>query len=288
MFQSYLSYQTLTSSVQSQHLAAVTAQAAAPLDLAPLQTELQAYLSSKTGTYGLYLVDLATGAEMGILADHLFPSASTYKLPMVMYILNEIGQGRASFDEQITYTEQYWQDGTGLLQDVVMEGDTASVGLLIELSIIQSDNVAAEMLRGRFGSAAMFDYLRGLGGSQFYYDPETYGATPREMAGYLRALYRGEAIADPTLEAYLMDLLTRTAWHDRIDAGVPDGIPVAHKIGTLDGVINDAALVLLPGRPYVLVFYTEGIQSEDALQVSAEVSRRVYEYLTAQTGVGAA
>lgn len=253
-----------------------------PSSLSELQAVLEAFLSEQCGNYGIYLIDLKTGAEAGVLSDHLFPTASTYKLPMVMYILDEVAHGRASLDEEITYTEEDWVDGAGLLKRDVKEGDAVKVRQLVELSIQESDNIAAEMLRRRFRSEAMFNYLRNLGGSQFYYDPESYGTTPREMAGYLAALYRGEGIADPALVEYLLNLLTHTAWNDRIDAGVPDAVPVAHKVGTWEGVINDAALVLLPERPYVLVFYSEGVQWDDALAISADVSRFVYEFFAAE------
>lgn len=255
-----------------------------PSSLAELQAVLEAYLAEQCGTYGLYVIDLSTGAETGVLSDHIFMAASTYKLPMVMYILNEVAAGRASLDEKLTYTKEEWVDGAGLLKQTVKEGDKATIRQMVELAIQESDNIAAEMLLRRFRSAAMWEYLRSLGGSQFYYDAETYGTTPHEMAGYLAALYRGEGIADPALTAYLLNLLTHTAWDDRIDAGVPAGVPVAHKVGTWDGVINDAALVLLPERPYVLVFYSDGINWDNALVISAEVSRFVYEFFTAPAG----
>jgi len=37
-----------------------------------------------------------------------------------------------------------------------------------------------------------------------------------------------------------------------IPAGLPGGVRVAHKTGTLGGVIVDAGVVLLEGRPYVV------------------------------------
>lgn len=254
--------------------------------LEPLRDDLNRYLGQQPGAYGLALVDLTSGAQIGIQQDRLFLAASTYKLPMAMFVLDEVARGQASLDETVTYTADDWQGGTGVLQDEIAEGDAVTIGRLVELAITESDNVATEMLRRRFTREAILDYMRRFGATQLQYDALNYGATPRDMARYLAALYRQEGIADPLLSEFLGDLLARTVWDDRIAAGIPDGVTVAHKIGTLPGVVNDAALVLHPLRPYVLTFYSEGVEDAAGCAVAAEVSRRVYAFLSALPAAG--
>ena len=49
----------------------------------------------------------------------------------------------------------------------------------------------------------------------------------------------------------------RQEFNDEIPAGLPPGTRVAHKTGSITGVLHDAAIVYPPGRsPYVLVVLT--------------------------------
>jgi beta-lactamase class A len=57
---------------------------------------------------------------------------------------------------------------------------------------------------------------------------------------------------------------------------------VAHKTGSITGVLHDAALVYLPNQsPYVLVVLTKNIQDDRvARTLIADLSRLVYEHVT--------
>jgi beta-lactamase class A len=72
-------------------------------------------------------------------------------------------------------------------------------------------------------------------------------------------------------------------FNDRIPAGLPPGIRVAHKTGEITAHSHDAAIVYPPGRkPYVLVVLTRGIQ--DGIRSSkliADISSIVYARNTA-------
>jgi len=257
-----------------------------PASLQALQQELEAVFAKVPGTFGMAVVDLTTGEEMGIQPGRVFPAASTYKLPLAMYVLNEVAEGRASLEDMVEFKKEDWQGGAGVLQNTIKEGDKVSVKQLVELAITQSDNIAAMMLRRHFGPSNFAAYRQQMGETQLYWTDASgelyFGATPRAMTRYLIALYRGEGIAAPALNKYLLDLLCRTAWRDRIDGGVPDSVPVAHKVGTLDGIINDVGLVLHPTRPYVMTFYSQGLEHyEDGVAVAEYASRRVYEYFSA-------
>jgi beta-lactamase class A len=65
---------------------------------------------------------------------------------------------------------------------------------------------------------------------------------------------------------------------DEIPAGVPPGTPVAHKTGSIRGVLHDAAVVYPRGRaPYVLVVLTRGVPDEAAARAAiVDVSRAVW------------
>jgi len=249
-------------------------------DLSPLRRQLVEYLSDQDGTYGVYIVDLATGKGVGVNSDKVFPAASTFKLPMSLYILDQVAKGKASLDEKITYSESDYEEGTGTLQDWIGEGDALKVRELIELAITQSDNIATQMLLRRFGVTNVYDYMHALGGQVTHYDEGVIGTTPKEMAAYMRSAQGSSVLKDPKLRQFLIRSLEQTAFEDRTAAGVPDGIKVAHKIGTLPNVVNDVALVEAPGHPFIISAFSVDVDDEVAPAVITEVTRKVYDYLT--------
>ncbi|HYG57106.1 MAG TPA: serine hydrolase [Symbiobacteriaceae bacterium] len=248
--------------------------------LLPLRRDLAIYLAAQTGTYGVFVIDVSTGATLGINQDTVFPTASTFKLPMSLYLLDQAAQGRLNLDERLAYSLRDFEEGTGVLQTNVKEGDLYPVRRLIELAITHSDNIATNMLMRRFGFQNVYAYMHQLGGQVTKYDPDVIGSTPREMALYMQAA-QGNALRDTALTAFLMDSLARTVFADRIVAGAPEGVHVAHKIGTLDNVINDVGLVSLPGRPVIIAVMSMGVDTDRAPAVIEELTRRVCRFFLA-------
>ena len=70
---------------------------------------------------------------------------------------------------------------------------------------------------------------------------------------------------------------------DRIPAGLPPGILVAHKTGDITAVAHDAAIVYPTGRkPYVLVVLTRGItEGAKSAKLIADISSIVFSHNTA-------
>jgi hypothetical protein len=84
--------------------------------------------------------------------------------------------------------------------------------------------------------------------------------TPRDLGKILAHLYRGDVLS-PENNHRLLTALTNTIYNSRIPRAIGYAVPVAHKTGTKDWVYNDAALVLLPENPFVLVVLTRGAPS---------------------------
>ncbi|CAN5771129.1 hypothetical protein BH18ACI5_BH18ACI5_29940 [soil metagenome] len=63
--------------------------------------------------------------------------------------------------------------------------------------------------------------------------------------------------------------------------GVNDGIEVADKPGTLDGVESGAGIVYLPGRPYILVATTTFLKDNAAGQAAiTTASQAAFDYFS--------
>jgi beta-lactamase class A len=75
----------------------------------------------------------------------------------------------------------------------------------------------------------------------------------------------------------MMEILKRQTFNEAIPAGLPPGIPVAHKTGEITGIHHDSAIVLAP-RPFVLVLLVRGINDRDkSSALMAAITRVIYQ-----------
>src|SRR4029079_6666097 len=97
------------------------------------------------------------------------------------------------------------------------------------------------------------------------------------LAIILRAIQEGRA-APPAATREMLSILLAQEFNERIPAGLPAGVRVAHKTGEITRIAHDAAIVYPPGRsPYVLVVLTRGIQdTKIADKLVADISTIIY------------
>lgn len=242
--------------------------------LAPLRAQLAELLGDKDGTYGVEVLQLDDGDSAGVGESSVFPMASTFKVPMDMYIFSLASRGKADLEERLSYEPEDYEEGTGVLQDDAF-GSTYTVRELMELAITQSDNVATNMLLRHFGRENVQAFEKQLGGHEVSQD-DTNVSTPADMALYVRQLFNAQVIA-PEHKDLLLSWMSHTAFHDRLEAGLPAGVTLAHKIGTLPGVCNDVGIVFAPKHTYVIAVMSRDVDDEDyAAGVITEVSTLVY------------
>jgi beta-lactamase class A len=80
----------------------------------------------------------------------------------------------------------------------------------------------------------------------------------------------------------MIGVLHRQKFNEAIPAGLPAGMRVAHKTGSITKIKHDGGIVFIPGRkPYVIVVLTRGIADEQkANELIARISGVVYRELT--------
>ncbi len=71
---------------------------------------------------------------------------------------------------------------------------------------------------------------------------------------------------------HLIEVLTKTEFHDRLDKYIPQEI-VAHKIGSNESYIHDVGIIF-SDSPYILVIYTNGLAYPD--EKIAQISKAIY------------
>jgi beta-lactamase class A len=101
--------------------------------------------------------------------------------------------------------------------------------------------------------------------------------TPREMAVLCDAIEQGIGVS-PAAREGIIDIMKRQKFNDRIPAGLPEKVEVAHKTGSIKGVRNDAGIVYAPGQPYVVALFSKRLADERAgVAALAELSRVVWQ-----------
>jgi beta-lactamase class A len=206
---------------------------------------------------GVSLIELGGSSPQSwsLSGDESYVAASTYKLPLLMDEAQNIASGAASANDTVCYDPGDWEDGW--FGDYTA-GSCFTRGELDRRVGTYSDNTAAHMLvRVDGGTDALNAYARAHGASESqFYDPNE--TTSADLAR-LWQNEAGGAAGGTAAQQYLYPLLTNTAYEDGIPAGVPQGTTVVHKIGILDGELNDTALVTSgPHGAYVLAVCTEG------------------------------
>jgi beta-lactamase class A len=238
---------------------------------ATLQTQVDGLLQSAGAEGGVTLVELGPGQSWSLNGDQSFVAASTYKLPLLMEEAQAVAAGSAHESDVLCYDPGDWEDGW--FSDYA-PGACYTRGELDRRVGEYSDNTAAHILvRVDGGGDALNAYARAHGATESeFWDPNV--TTTSDLARLWQDEAAGRA-GGSAAQQYLYPLLTDTAYEDGIPAGVPSGTTVVHKIGILDGEVNDAALVLNgPRGSYVLTVCTDGAD----WSVIADVARAVSQF----------
>ena len=248
------------------------------------------------------LIDLGTGATYFRNADTVFHAASTMKVPVLVEAFYAAREGRISLDQELLLVNQFASivDGSPYALDAGVDGDTALYGLigqrvpirdLARRMITRSSNLATNTMVAVLGAGQINATARKLGVTRSLVlrgveDQKAFDRgmsntmTARDLATLFAALERGQ-VAGASDTRDMLDILLAQEFNEKIPAGLPPGIRVAHKTGEITAVSHDGGIVYPPGRaPYVLVVLTRGVRDGRASAgLIADISRIVYRHL---------
>jgi beta-lactamase class A len=175
-------------------------------------------------------------------------------------------------------------------------GQRIAVDTLLRLMITRSSNFATNTLISLVGADAVTRTMRSLGANRIQVlrgveDGKAFDrgmnntTTARDLAIILEAIEEGRA-APPDATREMREILLAQEFNEKIPAGLPAGVRVAHKTGEITAHSHDAAIVYPPGRkPYVLVVLTRGIQDgAESSKLIADVSSLIYARNSAHSG----
>ncbi len=242
-----------------------------------LKDSLETLLTDLTGIYGVYLVIIETGQEIGLNENEVYTAASVIKVPVMVNFYQEVEAGNFDEDEVYTLKRADIQNyGTGVLR-YQAPGSTYTLAKLAELSGKKSDNTAAWILQSKIGTRKIQERLTDLDMDKTSLKENT--TTPKQMGDYFILLFKNKLVSQDSKEK-IFSFLTNTDFEDRIPAGVPDGTRVAHKIGNEIQTYNDCGIVF-NSSPYLLCILSKEVKETEALEVLPKISKLVWSFVTA-------
>ena len=222
-----------------------------------------------------YYYNFDTKDEYYFNENTYYVSASLKKVPLVMQVLDKVVAGELTLDTKVAYdSETDYMNGTGILQVEEHIGER-TVGELIELSILESDNIAFNMLNKVCGYT-LVDYIREITGDSTIPEGEYSRLTAKQNFDILYRLY-----TNPYKNKYyeeVIELMKKTAFHDRFDKYIPHH-KVAHKIGSYYRYYHDEGIIFAREK-YILVIMSKdiGILSDDPQFTEFEEERVVIDW----------
>ncbi len=142
----------------------VSPSAAQKPDLSPLEATFKRIVSKARGRVGVGLIHLESGAALDIRGHERFPMASVVKLPIAIEVLAQVAE------RKLTLNRNVWLNAVDIRPCCALErrhpngGISRTVGELLELAMIESDNTAADaLLKLVGGPEAVEQRMRRLG-----------------------------------------------------------------------------------------------------------------------------
>ena len=225
------------------------------------------------GTYAVYVYDFETGEEWGRSEKKEMQAASLMKLPVLIALYKEAERGRIDLDSKYSLVAADKVGGSGSMF-YKSAGTVFTYRKMAELMGQQSDNTAYNVAVKLLGRKKIEETINemGLSGTDFALS----SMSAYDAGTLLRKLYRGQILNRENGDEILR-FLSGTIYEDRIPAGVPTGVRVAHKVGTEAGVVSDAGIIY-GDRPYVLVVMSEGAGLEEARKALPSISTIVWGF----------
>lgn len=252
-----------------------------------LQQKLEVFLSQEQDiVVSLYYRDLQNGPWFSHNSLEDFTGASIFKVPIMVAYYKAAEENPRILEDLVSYDSQLKLEGFSpeFLQTSLELGQKYSVEKLIQEMIINSDNIATELL---VLHAEEIWLNPGLGMTQInlglQFSPDKTNNIVN-YAGIFRIIYNSELLG-PEMSEKALKLLSKTSYKDGLTSELPEDVVVAHKFGVSfqDDAktvqLHDCGIVYLPQSPYLLCIMTKGEDRQKQAQLMAKISKIFYEFL---------
>lgn len=243
-----------------------------------LEDAVKQAMADFPGTYSIAVQALEGGQRWTLNPDQRYHPASTIKMPVALYTLEQYRAGKLSWQEMIEYTPADFETPGGGAFEEVEFGGLYPVDNLVSRALRYSNNVAVNMLGRHLGWANIEAWTKRIDG-----DLDRVNGSPRVTAlsalGWWLHLHK-LSLEDPQHAELLLTPLRLVEYNGRITAGLPEGVPHLHKFGSYDGNYHDTGIIYAK-QPYILIVLTHGAEVDQADAAIARLSAAIFAIMNA-------
>ena len=248
------------------------------LRLSETKERIKKLIFDLQGEYAVYFKSLEEGkGEWGIDEEREMEAASLIKVPIILTLYKKTALGEIDLETKYVLADKDKVPGAGGML-YKKAGTVYSYRKMAELMGKSSDNTAAKILTRILGAEAIQRAIEDLEMKKTSFGENK--TTAKDVGGMFEKLYKNEVLSAEASEE-ILSFLTKTQFEERIPAGLPEEIRVAHKIGTETEVISDGGIVY-GKNPYILVILSERVKAVEAEKMLPEISKVVWEMVNAQ------
>ena len=227
-----------------------------------LDRRVRAEAANFNGSVYLYAKNLDTGAEYSFGGDEPVRTASTIKVAVMVEAFARVAEGKAKWSDELVLGKAARYGGSGVLNELT-DGLRITLRDAVTLMMELSDNTATNMVLDYLTTDAVNERMESLGLKQTRIMRRVGGGgesregkieankrfglgrtTPRELAGLLERMERGE-IVSPAVSKEMIELLKREQGTNGIWRG-QWRVPKATKSGALDALRSNVGIIYHP------------------------------------------
>lgn len=250
---------------------------AVPAKGADLETKLKELAATHQGKVALYAKNLITGESVSLDATRPVQTASVIKLPLMLQVFQQVKAGKLKLSAPEVLTKDNQVPGSGILSQLDA-GLTLTLKDVVTLMMTLSDNTATNMAIDAAGLRPTNEMLERMGLKNTYFykkvykktdepmpaDQKIFGlgkTTAEEMARVLASIYRCD-LGDRELCLTMITIMRNQQYRDMLPRYLETGdaseelSAIADKIGALDDVRNEVALVYTKRGPIIISIFT--------------------------------
>lgn len=245
-----------------------------------LRSSLRSKVNSYNNEFGLYFEYLPTGVSINVNGNSEIYAASLFKVPVIMAYYYGKERTHATGDQIIEVQKDQLDSQFGDLWKKGA-GTKLKASEAVHLALSRSDNTAIKALVPYVKDE---DFNAVYNGLDLDLTASKEGAliTPKNYSSILKSLFFASILNRNDSEE-LLDIMSRSPFNDKLVAGIPPSVKVAHKIGDFrDGEskegYRDCGIVYIPRRPYILCMYSTSSEVV-ARERMKDLSKMVYDYV---------
>jgi beta-lactamase class A len=222
-------------------------------DFGGLQHELADRYAGKA--YAMYVINLANNqALLQVNPDRVFTAASTYKLYVAYSMLLAVESGEVTWDTPLNGT---------------------TLAICFDKMIVNSDNACPKAWLDWKTYKRVTQEARSIGASSTCLGcGNGQSTTARDLANFLSKIYNGSILTTDS-RTRLIGAMKRNVYRQGIPQGIGSNGTVADKVGFLNGLLHDAAIVYSNKGDYVVIIMTDGYSWASI----AETTKKIYQQL---------